>query len=264
MKIFVLLTILSLSYVSKAVVITTEDAQKIGLLVWKNEALQKRDLLVFWNVLESFPSLGIGHCIWYLEGQSGPYTQQFPCLCTYLQNHGIALPHWLEKAKEIGAPWHSREEFLEDNQRTEELRSLLFSTIDLQTKYMVERLEERLTLIINAVSETEKARVLENIELMKSTLLGTYALVDYLNFKGDGLNSTENRKGERWGLLQVLLGMSSGVNKKTVLKVFTISAAEVLLRLIKNSDPDYNPIKFFNGWMSRLSTYCNETILNTI
>lgn len=270
MKLLLLLALLLLPQESHGAIASNPatnltDTQKIGLLIWKNEAAQKRELLVFWNTLESFPSLGIGHCIWYLEGQKkGPYTEQFPLLCAYLKKHGTLLPAWLDKAIKTGAPWKTRTEFLQDTQRTEELRALLCSTIDLQTQYMIERCQERLILIMQAVPEDDKMRVAHTLELMKSSPLGTYALVDYLNFKGDGLNEAENRKGDRWGLLQVLLGMPSAVDKDVVVKLFTISAAEKLLRLVKNSEPEYKSIKFLSGWMSRVSSYSNENVIASL
>lgn len=61
--------------------LSTTDAEKIGLLIWQNEASQRVDLLTFWNPNESFPSLGIGHFIWHSAGTTIPYTEQFPALC---------------------------------------------------------------------------------------------------------------------------------------------------------------------------------------
>ncbi|HLB41113.1 MAG TPA: hypothetical protein VJJ83_04955, partial [Candidatus Babeliales bacterium] len=91
--------------------ISTADAQKIGLLIWQNEASQRVDLLTFWNPNESFPSLGIGHFIWHPAGTTIPYTEQFPALCRYLQSQGVALPDWLVAALPTGAPWANRAAF---------------------------------------------------------------------------------------------------------------------------------------------------------
>src|SRR6476620_4484737 len=60
--------------------ITPDDIKKIGMLIWANEASKRKELLVFWSQFESFPSLGIGHYIWYPRGHTAHYTEQFPLL----------------------------------------------------------------------------------------------------------------------------------------------------------------------------------------
>lgn len=244
----------------KSFSVTIEDAKKIGLQIWQNEASQRKDLLVFWNPNEEFLSLGIGHNIWFPKGHAVLYAQQFPLLCNFLQNHGVQLPEWLEIAKDIGAPWTSRDEFLQDTERIEELRNLLISTIDLQVYFMIERLDQQLPTIIEAADIEQREKIIRNIELMKSSLYGIYALTDYLNFKGGGLNPKEKSNGDGWGLLQVLLDMPDNLTKDNVTKAFTVSAANILLRLIKNSAPDYRRIRFLHGWMRRLSTYVDSNI----
>lgn len=240
-----------------------DSAKKIGMQIWNNEASGRRDLLVFWNQYESFPSLGIGHCIWYPEGQTGKFTEQFPQLCFYLKENNIQLPDWLEQAILTGAPWPSRNDFLRDIEHIEELTQLLELTIDLQILFMVERLEQRLPLIIEAVPDEKKEQIIYNIELLKSSDLGLYALIDYLNSKGDGLNPLEESRGDRWGLLQVLLDMPDNLNQDNITKAFTVSAAKILLRLIQNSAPDYRRVKFLNGWMKRVSTYADQNIFKS-
>ncbi len=182
-------------------VINQKDARKIGHLIWHNESNKRKDLLVFWSKYESFPSLGIGHCIWAPEGKTIPYEQTFPLLCNFLQKRGVKLPDWLDKARKTGAPWTSREEFLKDHKRHKELRDLLLSTVDYQAMYMIERLQEQWPLILSKAPTAKRTRLNSYFELMRSSLLGTYALVDYLNFKGSGLDPREESKGQKWGLL---------------------------------------------------------------
>ncbi len=241
--------------------IDTADAKKIGMQVWQNESNQRKDLLVFWSEHETFPSLGIGHCIWYPKGQDAAYTEGFPLLCNYLQKNGVQLPAWLVQACITGAPWKSRDEFLLDKERTTELRNLLSSTINHQINFMIQQLEEQLPLLIAAAPQENQAVVRERFMLLRSTLLGTYALVDYLNFKGSGLNPHEESNGDRWGLLQVLLDMPNGLNEENAPRAFAVSAARMLLRLVGNSAPSYSRFKFFNGWMRRVSSYANPDIL---
>ncbi len=237
-----------------------DEINKIGKQIWQNEASQRVDLLVFWSEHRAFPELGIGHCIWYPHGYQGPYTQRFPHLCNYLQNHGVQLPVWLEKAKETGAPWKSRHEFLNDRERTDQLRTLLAATIDLQAQFMVEHLEKSWPLILNECPQADRAHIQNCYDLMRSTSTGSYVLVDYLNFRGDGLNPREELNGQRWGLLQLLLDMPRTVTRENVTKAFTISATNMIVMFLKNSAPDYKSVRFLHGWVKRISTYAQETI----
>ena len=233
--------------------LSQDEFRQIGTKIWQNEASGKEELLVFWNKNESFPSLGIGHNIWFPAGQRAIYNQDFPQLCNYLQQNGVKLPNWLEQAKNVGAPWQSREEFYKDTKRTSELRDLLANTVILQTHFMVNRLIKKLPEIIEAAPLKQRKKVRYNIDLLLSTPLGTYAVIDYLNFKGDGLKTHSG--GQKWGLLAVLLDMPDNLNIKNVHKAFAASAAKKLLQRIANDGPNYKTIVFLNGWMKRISTY---------
>lgn len=241
--------------------ISKKEAKNIGMLIWQNEASQRTDLLAVWNQYESFPSLGIGHFIWFPKNQRPKYTEQFPLLCCYLKQNGITLPHWLERALRIGAPWTYREQFLQDVKKLNELRSLLASTIDLQINFIIDQFKQQVPGILEATPFKFKSKVMYNTNLMLSCPQGTYALVDYLNFKGNGLSQAEELNGQRWGLLQVLMDMPNNLNRNNVNKAFAISAAKVLLRRIENSGPDYTLIAYLDGWMKRVSTYANPDVL---
>ena len=239
-----------------------EDACKIGKLIYQNEASCRADKLVFWSAHEPFPSLGIGHAIWYPEGFAGPYTEEFPTLCAYLKKQGVALPVWLEEARFKGAPWKSREEFLADAKKIHDLKELLCSTLDIQARFMVERLGDHRDLVVEAAPEQKREQVERCFQLMQTSLLGHYALIDYLNFKGSGLNPKEVKKGEGWGLLQVLLAMPDDVTLDNVLSAFAASCAYMLVRLIRNSGPQYSSIKYLSGWTKRVSTYCDQRLFS--
>lgn len=237
-----------------------EDERKIGKQIWYNEASGKRDLLVFWNPNESFPSLGIGHNIWLPENSKAPYTQEFPSLCRYLERHGVQLPLWLECVYEKGASWQTREEFLQDTVRLEELRVLLERTVELQTRFMIERLDRQMSLIMQAASQEQKAHVQKMYDYMTSSLLGIYALVDYLNFKGSGLNSKENDQGYYWGLMYILLDMPIDTMQENAPQAFSVAAAKRLIMLIQLSAPSYRRLKFMRGWINRIATYADPAV----
>lgn len=235
--------------------ITLEEAKKIGDLIWQNETSNKIELIVFWNPHEDFPSLGIGHFIWIPQAQASKFTSMFPILCNYLKKHGVTLPTWVDNALPFGAPWKSREEFLKDNYRTNELRKLLISSMDLQVKFIIEYFEQQWPLILNVVPNEKKLQISQYFDLMKSSFQGTYALIDYHNFKGSGLVRDKNKINEGWGLIQVLLNMPAGLNSENINKAFALSAGQVLLKRIQNSYPKYEIIRFMHGWIKRISTY---------
>jgi len=58
--------------------ITSAALQQIGQRLSQNETGGRYENLVVWNLGEEFPSLGIGHFIWYPAGYQGPFTETFP------------------------------------------------------------------------------------------------------------------------------------------------------------------------------------------
>lgn len=256
MKYVLLLTLFPVLYVNSFSLENGLESfrKRVGEQIFANEASGRKDLLVFWNEKESFPSLGIGHFIWYPKGQQFDFTEQFPDLCRYLVKHGIKLPSWL--TEDFSAPWQTREEFLADITRTNELRELLASTINEQINFILERTHHEWYSIISAMPEKDRERVKKYVDMLSSTPLGYYSLIDYMNFKGSGLNPKEQRNGEGWGLYQVLLDMpAEEVTQENIHKLFALSAAKMLTRLIANSGPDYKSFVFFKNWMTRVAGY---------
>lgn len=49
--------------------------QAIGQQIYKNECNQQSQCLVHWNRGEAFPSLGIGHFIWYPDGMDAGFVE---------------------------------------------------------------------------------------------------------------------------------------------------------------------------------------------
>ena len=237
-----------------------DTIQRIGKQIWHNEASCREDYLVFWSDKESFPSFGIGHSIWLPEGHEIKYTQGFHPLCQHLKESGIVLPSWIEDALKKGAPWKDRTDFYNDQARLQELRKLLSSTVAHQAQFMVNRLKHTLPEIIKAAPKNKRKKVKRIINLMLASGVGTYVLVDYLNFKGDGLNPLEKSNGKPWGLLSVLQDMPDNLTQENVTKAFTIAATKKLLMLIEHSSPHYKRLNFFGGWITRLNTYTKQSI----
>lgn len=233
--------------------VSPEYANKIGERIWKNECAGSLDGLTSWNKGENFASLGIGHFIWYSHGQKERFKETFPALITFLQEKGAAIPAWLKDSREC--PWSSREDFIENihSPKMKSLRQFLFDTRSLQAIFMANRLEQSFTDIIEKCSTQEKPKIRSLFHRLVKDAKGLYALIDYLNFKGEGTSPTERYKGQGWGLFQVLQQMPD--SSEHAITDFVHAAKAVLDQRVKNSPPERNEAQWLKGWFNRLDTY---------
>ena len=234
----------------RALALSDKQAAEIGRRIWKNECAGTVSGLTSWNSGENFPSLGIAHFIWYPAGQRGPFEESFPGLAKFLKANGQPVKDWM-----LGpCPWKSRAEFLGDasGPRLSELRGLLAGTVSLQAGYAALRLDSALPKMLEAAPAGERAKVEANFKRVAAEPLGYYALMDYVNFKGEGVKPSERYDGSGWGLLQVLTQMES---TGPALPAFVRSADAVLTLRVKNSPPERNEAKWLPGWRNRLKTY---------
>jgi len=231
------------------------DAQAlaIGKRIWKNECAGTFSGLTSWNAGENFASLGIGHFIWYPEGAQGPFEESFPKLVRYLAGRGVKVPAWMGGA----CPWRTRAAFLADAQapRMVELREILKETIGLQAQFAAARMEEALPKMLAAAPSGEREKIKWNFLRVAAAPMGFYALMDYVNFKGEGTSPTERYQGEGWGLLQVLEAMPS---EGPALAQFAAAAKKVLDRRVKNAPPERHESKWLPGWKNRVETYAGN------
>lgn len=243
-------------YPELSIKISDEDALKIGRLIWRNESGGRREGLVVWNVGEEFPSLGIGHFIWYPAGYRGPFEESFPQLVRFLIARGVDVPEWARGA----CPWPDRETFLrtQNSPKIEELRSLLERTVADQARFAAERLRGALPKMLEAVEPSRRAHLRSRFEAVYRIPHGIYALMDYVNFKGEGVNLTERYNGEGWGLLQVLELMPDRMPETSsivIMNDFADAAWMVLERRIQNSPPTRGESRWAAGWRNRCETY---------
>jgi len=228
------------------------ELEAIGRRVWKNECAGTVEGLTSWNDGEAFASLGIGHFIWYPKGPKGPYEESFPPLLKFLEANGQKLPAWLSSS--APCPWNSRQEFHADagSERMKELRALLAKTVPLQSKFLAHRMEAALPKLLAEAPASKREHVKAQFEKLAATSKGTFALIDYVNFKGEGTNPAERYKGEGWGMLQVLEGMDA--DAKSPAGEFGNSAARVLARRVKNAQPK-DESRWLKGWTNRVQAY---------
>ena len=227
------------------------QAEKIGRRLWQNESGGTVAGLTAWNEGENFASLGIGHFIWYPAGRKGPFEESFPQLLNYMIASGISLPDWLRAAD--ACPWPNRTVFMTESrgERMRQLRALLENTIAVQAKFAADRLERALPKMLAAAPAEDREKIRENFYRVAAEPQGMYALVDYVNFKGEGTLTSERYQGQGWGLMQVLTAMGPG----PALIEFSRAADAVLTRRVENSPPERGEQRWLSGWRTRVRSY---------
>ena len=235
--------------------ISNGDALRIGKRVWQNESNGSVAGLTAWNSGENFASLGIGHFIWYPRGINGPFEESFPKFLTFAREHHAAVPTWLEQGG--ACPWNSRGEFerAQNSAQMRELRQFLEKTVDLQAQFLVVRLQQSLAKMLDEAAANERENIERQFARIASTAHGCYALVDYVNFKGEGVLRTERYAGQGWGLLQVLEQMHGADNGAAATREFSNSAAAILRRRVQNSPPERHEARWLPGWLNRVRSY---------
>src|SRR5437879_13902293 len=103
--------------------------------------------------------------------------------------------------------WMSQTNFEKaiDSPKMKQLRQFLVDTIDLQAQFLIARLQDALPKMVAQAGDRENVQ--RQFDRVASSAQGCYALVDYVNFKGEGTLATERYHGQGWGLLQVLENM---------------------------------------------------------
>ncbi len=232
-----------------------EELRAIGTRIWQNECRGTLQGLVSWNEGEDFPSLGIGHFIWYPKGANECFEETFPALLVRMKAQEVKLPFWLSHAKHC--PWKSRAEFLKDcrSKKMNELRDLLSETLDLQMRFVIDRFDQSEENILATLSDDKKEAIATKIALLKQTPKGLFALIDYVNFKGTGLSPKERYRGLGWGLLQVLEQLPDSLGAEKAPAAFAKSARSLLRQRVHNAPSHRNEERWLKGWNARLDRY---------
>ena len=241
---------------AQAITISPNEALKVGKKVWQNECGGTIAGLTSWNQGEDFASLGIGHFIWYPKGRRGPFEESFPELVKFISTRGAKLPTLLLGVGGQACPWNSRAEFLKEQNSSEmnQLRRFLVDTIDLQAEFLVGRLGAALPKMLAEAAPADRTNVQQQFDRLTKTSQGCYALIDYVNFKGEGVLQTERYQGQGWGLLQVLETMH-GNSDSAAADEFSRAAKIVLTRRVQNAPPDRHESRWLTGWLRRVNSY---------
>lgn len=234
--------------------LSKQQLDSIALRIYANECNSDPDKLVWWNKGESFPSLGIGHFIWYPKGVDAPFQQSFPALIEFMRLREVALPDSLQ-AEPLHAPWPTREDFLQvqDSEQVAQLKLFLQQTMDLQAEFIYQRAQQSFNKILAAATPQERAELSNKIQQLVAQPGGAYALLDYVNFKGEGLLETERYNNQGWGLYQVLQEME--LTDKSPVAEFQRAAKMVLQRRADNAKNPIEKTNWLQGWEKRLDSY---------
>jgi hypothetical protein len=226
----------------------------IGEKVFENECASKNEDLIGWNEGEDFLSLGIGHFIWYPAGRPGPFHESFPEYVRFAKKSGVQIPRWLDVPSFPPVPWDTRRAYLrgQNDVKLRQLRQFLLATKQTQAAFLVHRLERDFAVLVEAAPKKDRTRIQKQYKRLAATPAGTFALIDYVNFKGAGVLPAERYKGQGWGLLQVLEGMREAPD---VLSEFVRVAENLLETRVRNSPPARNEQKWLPGWKRRVRSY---------
>lgn len=234
--------------------VNASDKDKLAKAIWKNECAGTISGLTSWNNGEEFPSLGIGHFIWYPSGKKGIYEESFPAFIRFARQAGARPPEWTSGA----CPWQTRAEFQKEinGPRLTSLRQWLASTTALQADFIIARSAAALPKLMAQSCTPEKIKARYNA--VATTPNGIYALIDYVNFKGEGTNPAERYKGEGWGLAQVLDTMPDVPAGQVAAKAFSQAAKKILARRVSNSPSERGESRWLPGWQNRCDTYARS------
>ncbi len=236
--------------------ITNRELMIIADKIYENETGGKKWDLVSWNSGENFPSLGIGHFIWAKSpGSNGRFGESLPELVNFYRSKGIKVPKVLEQNRY--SPWRSRTELLSKrdsgDREIAELIDFFDRTRDTQVLYIFERLENSLEKMLEASYDKENLRY--QFYRVANSPNGLYALIDYVNFKGEGLSTSGAYNHQGWGLRQVLENMKGRGEGKNALIEFSNSAKYILTKRVQNAPK--NESRWLAGWTKRTDTYKN-------
>lgn len=229
--------------------LSPQAADELGRRIWANECAGSVQGLVSWNAGEAFPSLGIGHFIWYPAGVHEAFDESFPKFVAYARRAGVAVPAVFNGP----APWPNKAAFLADRSgKADEMRRWLAANVRLQTAFIVSRSRAALPAMMQASRNPQAVQ--QRYAALAATAKGMYCLVDYVNFKGEGLKPEERYNGSGWGLLQVLEEMRP-CGAADAPAEFSRAASAVLTRRVRNAPPARGEQRWLQGWLNRCATY---------
>ncbi len=241
------------------------DFDWIAARIYQNEAAGQSRYLTWWGEGEDFPSFGIGHFIWFPAGVDAPFDETFPDMVTFVQQRSpgnLSVPEWLRDLTQFDAPWADKQQFDQAYSTADmtKLRQWLAATGQLQARYIVATFEQRWRNL--ALPAEQYQRLTALLQKLTETPQGLFAVIDYYNFKGLGVNPRERYQGQGWGLIQVLEALEQLQNRDgdcvDLVDQFRQAAASRLSLRVELSPPERNETRWLDGWLTRLQGYAER------
>ncbi len=246
------------------------DYDWIAARIFENEAASQVRYLTFWGEGEDFPSFGIGHFIWFPAGVDAPFDEQFPDMVAYVSQRASSdqpLPQWMQNLVPFDAPWLSKDAFDQawSSDEMTALREWLQASARWQARYIVATFEQRWQAL--EMPSDKKLQLTTLLQQLANSAPGLFAIIDYYNFKGLGVNPRERYQGQGWGLIQVLQAMPSfgasidlkagsvTVTDVELVEQFSMAAAERLSLRVELAPAERNENRWLPGWLKRLQGY---------
>lgn len=133
------------------------------------------------------------------------------------------------------------------------MRRWLASHTEVQVRFIMARSRAALPRMMQA--SAVPAAVREHYAALAASTQGMYCLVDYVNFKGEGLKASERYQGQGWGLLQVLEEMQGHPRGRAATAEFSRAAAAVMRRRVALAPAARGEQRWLQGWLNRCATY---------
>ena len=161
------------------------------------------------------------------------------------------MPDWLRAAK--ACPWNTREEFLRDHNGAKQagLRELLAHTVAAQARFSANRLDASLPKMLAGLPGAQRDAVRGQFYRVANSPGGIYALIDYVNFKGEGTLETERYHGRGLGFTPGSRRHDGRTRDAGIRRV----RDRVLTERVGNAPPERRESRWLPGWKSRVATY---------
>jgi len=243
-------------------VLSDADFDWIAARIYQNEAMSQSRYLTFWGKGEDFPSFGIGHFIWFPDGVDAPFDEMFPDMVRFVKQRSVTshpLPGWMNDLKPFHAPWTGKQQFDQawSSDEMTQLRDWLEATGQLQARFIVSTFTQRWRDL--ELPDGRKKPMTGLLQKVADTAEGLFAVIDYYNFKGLGINPRERYQQQGWGLIQVLeemaLSREDGADCDDLVEQFRQAAAKRLSLRVELSPPERNETRWLEGWLTRLQGY---------
>jgi len=241
-------------------VLSDADFDWIAARIYQNEAMSRSRYLTFWGEGEEFPSFGIGHFIWFPTGVDAPFDEMFPDMVAFVRQQSPdsnSLPAWMHELTPFHAPWTDKQQFDQawSSNKMTGLREWLEATGRLQARFIVSTFTQRWQDL--ELPAGQKQPMTELLQKMADTAEGLFAVIDYYNFKGLGVNPRERYQQQGWGLIQVLQEMAEIQDGEAgcidLVEQFRQAAEKRLSLRVELSPPERT--EWLEGWLTRLQGY---------